>query len=162
MPAPIVSFYDENGANPITKWNIGEVDAGSDTEHLKFTIWNNKAGSSNVSNMKNVRITTVNENGGESGGQGDVVVNQNWVKVIINNKNADAPVAIGGSAQQAKVFAAGVDPDTDGYIISGEANDGTKANSPKNYALAEAFVSVPANADEGQKPFIIRVPYSYT
>lgn len=162
MAAPKVSFYDETGTNAITEWKIGEVDAGSETEHLKFTVWNNKAGSDAVSNMKNVRITVVNENGGESGGQGDVVVKENWVKVVVNDQNADSPIAIGGTGHQASVAAAGIDSATDGYIISGEANDGTKANSAKNYAKVEAWVSVPANADEGQKPFIIRVPYSYT
>ena len=162
MAAPVVKFYDESGTNEITSWPLGEVDAGSETAHLRFTVWNNKGGESDVSHMKNVRVTTVNESGGETGD----VVQGKWVHVKINPPQNDTSegIRVGGNsmANQAQVYAAGVDYATEGYIIKGTANDGVKAHSTENYALIEAWVAVPANANEGEKPFIVRVPYSYT
>ena len=164
MAAPVVSFYDISGTNEITNWPLGEVDAGSETEPLEFTIWNNKGGSEPVSHMKNVRITTVNSAGGETG---DVVTGK-WVHVVVNGEDDSADghsgKAIGGNslANQAQVWAEGVDKAVDGYIIKGDANDGVKAHSTVNYASIKAWVCVPANANEGEKPFIVRVPYSYT
>ena len=163
MAAPIVSFYDKTGTEKIENWQLGEVDAGSETEALEFTIWNNKGNSEPVSHMKNVRITTVNADGTE---KGDVVTGK-WVHVIVNDSDDSADgkgTPIGGNSvtNQAKVWAEGVDKDADGYIIKGDANDGVKGHSTVNYASVKAWVCVPANANEGEKPFIVRVPYSYT
>ena len=160
MAAPIVKFYDASGTNEITSWPLGEVDAGSDTAHLTFTVWNNKGGASDVSHMKNVRITTVNDQGGETGD----VIQGKWVHVKVNGTGGESGTGVGGNStsNQAQVWGEGVDYTTEGYIIKGTANDGVKAHSTSNYATIEAWVSVPANANEGEKPFIVRVPYSYT
>ena len=84
MAAPKVTYFDEAGVNSVSTWSIGEIDAGTESNHLKVTLWNNKGGASDVSHMKNVRLTTVNELGGESGGTGDVVVRDAWVNVKVN------------------------------------------------------------------------------
>lgn len=163
MAAPEVSFYDKTGTNKIESWQLGEVDAGSETEALEFTIWNNKGGEEDVSNMKNVRITTVNSDGTE---KGDVVTGK-WVHVIVNDDDPSGdgkgtPIGGNSAENQVKVWAEGVDKATDGYTIKGTKNDGVKAHSMENYANVKAWVSVPLNANEGEKPFIVRVPYSYT
>ena len=163
MAAPIVKFYDESGTNEVQNWALGEVDAGSQTEPFTFTVWNNKGGQSDVSHMKNVRVTVVNSAGGETG---DVVTGK-WVHVIVNGDTVTDGVegkAIGGNqtANQKSVWASGVDKDEEGYIIKGTANDGVKAHSAENFATITARVFIPANANEGEKPFIVRVPYSYT
>ena len=159
MAAPIVTYYDEKGTTQLTEWNIGEIDAGTESDHLKLTVWNNKGGSEAVSHMKNVSVTVVNELGAETGGNGDVAVAGAWIHVKVNG-GEDTP--LGGSANTAKVNAVGVDSDTDGYIIKGDANDGTIANSTVNYANYELWAVIPPNAPEGDKPVRIRTSYSYT
>lgn len=156
MAAPIVTYYDETGTNQVTEWNIGEIDAGSDSDKKVVTVWNNKGNStSSVSHMKNVTVTAVAGDGTEN----SVVVSQTWIHVKVNDGD-DTP--IGGAANAVRVNAIGVDADTDGYIIKGDKNDGTVGNATSNYAKYELYVSVPPNAPEGDKPCRIRTGYSYT
>ncbi len=154
MAAPIVAYYDENGVEAVTEWNIGEIDAGSESEHKVITVWNNKgAGTNAVSHMKNVTVTAVAGDGTEN----SVVVSQQWIHVKVND---GADTKIGGSAKTAKVTAIGLDPDTS--LIKGDTNDGTVQNAVENYAKYELWVSIPPNAPEGDKPCRIRTGYSYT
>ena len=166
MAAPVVSYYNAAGTEPVTEWTIGEIDAGSESDHITVTVWNNKEGSSAVSHMKNVTVTVVNDLGTETGGQSDVVVAQGWIHAIVNdgsvNDDAGVGTPLGGAVNYARVCAVGVDPDVDGYIIKGDPNDGTIANSANNCAKYELWVSVPPNAPEGDKPCRIRTGYSYT
>ena len=176
MAAPVITYWNENataeigGIDPQTNqprvgWAIGEIDAGTESEHFKFTIWNNKGGNgSDVSHAKNVKITTVNTTGSSAAND---LISGKWVHVIVNGEGIGQAIGGYNDAQnddnQANVWAVGIDnPAVNGYVIHGTGNDGIKANSPNNFAAVEAWVSVPANANEGAKPFLIRTSYSYT
>ena len=161
MAAPIVTYYNEAGNEQVTEWNIGEIDAGSSSDHKIITVWNNKGGNAtNISHMKYVTVTLTNEKGAATGSDSgsDIVLSQKWTHVKVND-GEDTPI---GGETAARVHAIGVDPEVDGYMIKGDANDGTVGNALNNYAKYELWIQVPPNAPEGSKPCRLRTGYSYT
>ena len=104
MVAPVITFTESDNTTAIDDNthpdNIGQLQAGSQSSEKEVHIWNNKAGSSNVSTAENVRVTTVTLSGYDSG---DTVANG---KEIVENKmvkiksltNGDAEfTAVGGA-----------------------------------------------------------------
>ena len=83
MPEPIVKFYDIEDEHEFDENNpddLETINAGTTSPPAQINIWNNKDGSSEVSKMENVRITTVTMNGLS---EGDTVVNG---KEIVENR----------------------------------------------------------------------------
>lgn len=168
MAAPIVTYWNAEGTEAVSEWNIGEIDAGSDSAEKVITVWNNKNGDEAVSHMKNVTVSVVNEKGTTSGSDygSDVVLNQAWIRVEVNPNlsQAFAGTPIGSGDNYVHVTAKGLDEDNpeEKWMIKGDANDGTVNNAVSNYAVYRLRVSVPPNAPEGDKPCRIRTSYSYT
>lgn len=152
MAQPIVAYYTPDGANPVSRWDIGEIDANSVSPTLSVTVWNNKGGSTDVSHMKNVSVTCLDGNGGDS----DAMVVEGWMRVSVNKQTA---VSVGGTNKQS-VRAIGLDESV-GNLIYGTANDGTVSNSKNNFAYLDAAVKVPPNALEGLHNFKLRTEYFY-
>jgi len=102
MPEPIVSFYDIEDENEFDNDNpddIGTVNAGTTSTPAQINIWNNKDGSSNVSRMENVRITTVTMNGlseGDSVVNGREIVENRMISVKSETNEEESWTNIGG------------------------------------------------------------------
>jgi hypothetical protein len=110
MVAPIFKWYNEDdsaeydsSSNPL---NLGSVDPGVSGTPKRINLWNNKGGSVDVSDMTDVRITTVTKNGyvsgdsgpaGAEGAYGRYVVEDGYIhcKSITNGDSVFA--AIGGA-----------------------------------------------------------------
>lgn len=154
MAAPVVTYWNSNSSTNITStgWKIGEIDAGTESAHFTFNIWNNKGGSSATSTMKNVTLHVLNSDGSENNTSllGNAMVTGKWCRVKVNGGSV---VQIGGSAST-NLRAKGL---SSGNTIEGGVNGDTK-----NYAQIEAYVSVPSGATEGTYSFIFRTKYQYT
>ncbi len=153
MAAPVVTYWDSDTGKQVTNWKIGEVDAGAESPHTIFNIWNNKGGTSAVSTMKNVTLHILNKDGSESNTSltpGNTMVTGKWTRVKVNG---GAATQIGGSAN-VSLRAKG--------LSSGSNIEGAKSGDTKNYAQVEAYVVVPSGAAEGTYEFIMRTKYQYT
>jgi hypothetical protein len=153
MTAPSVSWYDRPATSALPNWSIGVVDAGTVSADMGITIWNNKGGSTALSDMQNCTITTKDAAGGNTG---ELVLNK-WVEVKVDSLSETTFSAIGGVGThpiQAKNQAAG--------IISGAVNDGTRANAIGNYAEITVHANVPSNASAGTVNFKLRAAYQFT
>lgn len=151
MPAPIVSWYDSTNTTQQTSWNAGTVDAGSVGADTEFLIWNNRGGTTAVSDMTSCTITTKDTSGGNTG---DVVTGL-WVYVLSVKDNETTYTAIGGTTTHA--ISNGVTAGT----ISGAANNGTTANSNANYADVKLHLAPPSTAVAGVRQWLTRVSYQY-
>ena len=154
MAQPIVEYYSQDGSTKVTNWNIGEIDANTVSPTLHVSVWNNKGGTTDVSHMKDVSVTCLDGTGGDT----DTMIADAWMQVSVNGATA---AAIGGTTSK-PVTAVGLNPNVDGHVIYGTTNDGSVANSKKNFANMDFAVKVPPNALEGLHNFKIRTQYFYT
>jgi len=151
MPAPIVSWWDSTNTTQMTSWDVGVVDAGSVSPDTQFLVWNNRGGTTAVSDMTNCVITTKDTQGGNTG---DVVV-EKWVEVRVDKLGETTFTAIGGTTTHP--IGNGVTP----QVISGAANDGTVANSNANFSTLTLHWRPPSTATAGQRNWLTRVSYQY-
>ena len=154
MASPIVSWYNFDNTTQVTQWQIGTVDAGTVSEDVTFLIWNNRGGSSDVSDMINCTITTKDVAGGNTG---DLVTGR-WIEVRVDTMGESTFTPIGGTVTKS-IKAGGTAP---AGTIKGTVNDGTKNNSPDNFAQVTLHANVPSIAVAGNVDFLLRVSYQYT
>lgn len=149
--APIVSWFEADNETPISKWDIGVVDAGTTSPEKTILIWNNRGGTEDVSDMQECRITTTDN-------QGDVLdlVKQKWIECRVDSIEGDTFTPIGGEEGKeigAKGQALG--------IIKGTANSALLEDEA-NYAKVTLRAKPPLNSPAGPREFKIRVSYYYT
>lgn len=170
MPAPVVSWWTRDNATQLPKWEIGTIDAGSQSPVLGVLIWNNRkisgvsgSGDTDLSTMTNCSITTKDALGGDTG---ELVVNT-WIKVKVDSMgDLDFTKAVGGT-QTTPIQAGGNTTNaTSTYSpnakeILGVKNDGTKNNSKGNFSEVSLRADVPATATAGNVDFLTRVAYQY-
>lgn len=151
MAAPIVSWYDASNTTQQTSWDIGTVDAGSVSADAQFLIWNNRGGTTDVSDMTNCTITTKDSSGGDTG----ELVTGKWVEVKVDELGESSFTPIGGTTTHP--IGNGITAGT----IAGTANDGTLENADANNCLLTVHANVPATATAGNYQFLLRVSYQY-
>lgn len=153
MAAPIISWYDETNTTQLTSLDFGVVDAGDVSDVIRVLIWNNRGGSTAVSDATSCVLTTKDTSGGNTG---DVVV-ERWVEAQDNKEASPSYVAIGGTTTRPVAGQPSVNP----QVISGAANDGTTGNSPANFADVSLRWRVPATSTAGQRQWLTRLSYLY-
>lgn len=153
MPAPIVSWFTGDNTQPVSSWNIGTIDAGTISPDTQFLIWNNRGGSTAVSDMTNCTITTKDAAGNNTG---ELVTNK-WIEVRVDSASETTFTPIGGTVTHPIQAGGGAGAG----VISGAANDGTMANSAQNFAKVTLHANVPATASAGNTNFLTRVAYQY-
>lgn len=172
MAAPIVTFWDRDTDTDISSvgWHIGQVDAGTTSEEKGVFIWNNKAGTEDVSDMQDVTITTKDGDGGNSG----ELVNDKWIEVRVDDgldvnfypigvDYAHALKAPGSTTNIDGTFTPGVAPhssEAGSVDILGVKNDGS-VDAKGNYVETTLRASVPLLATAGACNFLVRVSYKY-
>lgn len=163
MAQPVVSFFNADSSAAVERWDIGEVDANTESPTLNVVVWNNKGGAEVVSDMQDVSVTCLDGTGGDTA----KMIVERWMKAMIDT-TADLGTdgvtkkftAIGG-VDSRPVRAQGLIA-ADGNLIKGTANDGLMASSLTNHAKATFKVGVPLNAPAGKHDFRIRIQYFYT
>lgn len=154
MPAPIIAWYDQTNTTQLTSLDFGVVDAGAVSNPIRVLIWNNRGGTTAVSDATNCVVTTKDTQGGNTGD----VVQERWVEAQDNKETSPSFVAIGGTTTRPVA----ANPQVNPQVISGAANDGTTTNSPNNFADVSFQWRVPATATAGQRQWLTRLSYNYT
>lgn len=153
MAAPQIQWFNVDNTSQQTEWQIGTVDASSVSPETTFLIWNNRGGAEPLSNMTNCSITTKDILGGNTG----EVVEDQWIEARLDSiVGSDDFEKVGGTVTKVIQSAEGVTAQ-----ISGAANDGTKDNSPNNFAEVTLRANIPATATAGNFSFLTRVQYNY-
>lgn len=152
MSAPIITILNDSEVT-VASWDAGTVQADHDSSVLTLRVWNNKGGSTAVSDLKDVSITTLDTDGGTST---DVVVGK-WVRVNVPALDGSSTswTSIGGATVK-NVRADGL-TSAAGYVIRGTTNDGTLTGATPNYATIRLKVHVPLNATPGTKVWKTRL-----
>ena len=139
MANPIISIMNKDNTDVVSEWYTGTLRTGIASDELEINVWNNKGGSTDVSDLIDVRITTVDENGVNEGSD-EQAVKDCWTQASVF---ATAGVAIDGTKMfypiGAKKFVPVAANSATGayltnHVIKGTANDGTVANSKLNFA----------------------------
>lgn len=156
MPAPIVSWYTQDNTSQVTQWDIGTVDAGSVSATFSVLIWNNRGGSTAVSDMTNCTITTKDSSGGNTG----ELVTNTWIEVRVDSLSETNFTPVGGTVTKDIRGKVATNP---AGVIKGSANDGAIATaaSQGNFAEATLRANVPPTATAGLVNFLTRVSYQY-
>lgn len=151
--APQITWWKAGNTDPWTSWNIGTVDAGSTSGESVFLIWNNRGGSTAVSDAEGCTITTKDIAGGDTG----EIVTDKWIQVRVETMGETTPTPIGGTTEKA-IKAGGSAP---AGTIKGTANDGTTANSAANFAQIVALAKPSVTATAGNVNFLLRLRYTF-
>ncbi|MFF2090189.1 hypothetical protein [Paenibacillus sp. NPDC058174] len=153
MANPQISWMNETNTDSIKNWDIGTVDAGSQSSSKTFLIWNNRGGSTAVKNAETCTITTKDIAGGDTGD----LVTEKWIKVRVDTMSEIGFTGVGGTATRA-VKAGGSAP---AGVISGAINDGVMENSPSNFAKVTAYAIPSVTATAGKLDFLLRLSYTF-
>lgn len=160
MAAPSITIVNSSDAT-IANWDVGTVQANTDSNVLTAIIWNNRGGATALSDLKETNITALDVDGGSSS---DVVAGK-WTWINATHINGSMSSSSGwqpvGGADAFSLRADGLSA-SDGYTISGAANDGTLVNSSTNYCTIHIKVHVPLNATPGTKNWKMRLNGYYT
>lgn len=162
MAAPQVNWRKQDNTAAVASWNIGTIDAGTPSSDFTVLIWNNFAGSSDLSTMTNCTVTTKDSQGGNTG---ELVLNK-WVEVMVVSAGEVSRTPVGGTTTH-PIQAGGNTANADGTFspnaneILGVKNDGNKANAKGNFAEVTLRANVPGNATAGNVAFLTRVAYQY-
>ncbi len=150
---PQVSFYNEDNTTEITRWDIGEVNAGQESESKTILIWNNRGGATDRSHMEDTEITSL---AGSSNFASHELVNDRWLYIRVDSMDEISPTAVGGESYKKAVAARGVG----NGIVQGFANSGA-LDDAANYAKITKYVQPRQYASAGQHDFVVRVSYTF-
>lgn len=168
---PIISWWNRDNTQQVTRWDVGIVDAGTESPHFGVLIWNNRGGETDVANIIDARLTTRDPDNGDVGH----VVQGKWVRVRVDSigevmftpigKDAFHTVRTVGTTTNADgTHTPEVDPHTspEGTVcLLGVKNDGTKANSQGNF-IECTLLAFPDNlAPAGTFDFVVRLSYTF-
>jgi hypothetical protein len=159
MATPNLVIMNSDNTQALTEWHLGTLKLLVESSVLEINVWNNKGGNTDVPDLVNTKITTTDINGGTD----EEAVENKWTYVLINSTaKTDANgqklyEQIGGNAMS-NVAADGVTgTDLSNFIIKGTANDGTVANSKKNYSNIKLKVIPPASANGNSHQWKLKI-----
>lgn len=148
-----LSWWKQDNLSQWANWNVGTVDAGSTSQNDVFLIWNNRGGSSNISDAQSCTLTTKDVAGGDTG---ELVVDK-WIWARVDTMGESTFSQIGGTTTKS-IKAGGTAP---AGTISGVANDGTMANSANNFAIVTLQARPTVTATAGNVGFLLRAQYTF-
>lgn len=156
MAGPNITLYNQANSELVSTWTVGTVQAQTPSSELVVNIWNNKAGGTDVSDLKDCTITVLDSNGSTFT---EEVAKNKWVQVNVKSVDGNDTTwtAIGGETTHAIKANTGVSDNS----ISGAKNDGNTAES-KNCCTIKLRVNAPINATPGSKQFKVRLTGYYT
>ena len=157
MAAPVITIVDSNDRT-VTSWDNGVIQAANESSVLTFTVWNNRGGTVDMPDLKEATIVALDIDGKATS---ELVVNK-WtrVNVPILDGSPNIWTPIGGTT--GKYIRADGLTAADGYVIKGNINDGTLANSNANYCTISIKTKVPEGASAGVRNWKLRINGYYT
>ena len=156
MAQPVASFYNVTNDAPVTAWNIGDINATTESPVLSVIAWNNRGGVADVSDMRDCSLTVFDKTGGDT----SALVVGKWLEAKMATGTTPAFTKIGGTTT-VPVRAEGLTA-ADGNVIKGTLNDGTLANAKANHSLMDLKFVIPINAPEGLHEFLVHLEFFYT
>lgn len=156
MAGPNITLYNGSNNSLVSTWTVGTVQAQTPSAELVVNIWNNKAGGTDVSDLKDCSVTVLDSNGST---YAEEVAKNKWVQVNVKavDGNTTTWTSIGGTTTHAIKANTGVSDNS----ISGAKNSGTTVES-KNCCTMKLRVNAPINATPGSKQFKVRLTGYYT
>lgn len=153
---PIISLYDSTHASVVSIWNVGTVKAQVPSPVLTVNIWNNKGGSTDVSDLKDCSMSVYDASGTT---YVDDVAADKWVEINVPSidGNTSTWTKIGGLTSKDVRANSGVTDNS----IKGTANSGT-ASDTENFATVNLRINAPINSVPGNKTFKVRLTGYYT
>ena len=142
MASPIISIMNADNTKPVTEWYLGTLRTGTTSKELEINVWNNKGGSVDVSDLVDVKVTTVDENGVNET-SAEEAVRDKWTQALVY-----ATVAIGANSYVGVASNGAAGDDLTNHVIKGTANDGTVSNSTTNFANIRVRVVPALNASK--------------
>jgi hypothetical protein len=155
---PQIAIYDATNSALVSNWDIGVLKAQIPSDILTINVWNNKGGTTDVSDLKEAYIMVLDNSGDTAV---DDVARDKWIQVNIPaiDGNVDTWTPIGGTIGKDVRANAGVGEEN---VIKGIVNDGIAANSPENVSTINLRAVAPPNSDPGDKLFKVRLNGYYT
>ena len=154
MAAPSITVVNAATNTTIPNWSVGVVKANNSSTVLSIQIWNNRGGSTDLADLRDASITSLDIDGGNSS---DPVANK-WLHVNVPEMDgASSWTPVGGTST--KFIRGDTVTATEGNIIKGTANDGNASTtaSKANYATINLKVSVPISATPNTYNFKTRI-----
>ena len=156
MSAPIITLYDTTHTSLVSIWNVGTVKAQVPSPAFTVNIWNNKAGSVDVSDLKDCMVSVYDASGTTY--VDDVAANQ-WVEANVPSVDGSTGIwtKIGGLTTKDLRANSGVTDNS----IKGTANTGTSSDT-SNFCTLNLRINAPINSVPGNKSFKVRLTGYYT
>jgi hypothetical protein len=154
MAAPSITVVNAATNTTIPNWSVGVVKANNSSTVLSIQIWNNRGGSTDLADLRDASITSLDIDGGNSS---DPVANK-WLHVNVPEMDgASSWTPVGGTST--KFIRGDTVTATEGNIIKGTANDGNASTtaSKVNYTTVNLRVDVPVNATPNTYNFKTRI-----
>lgn len=157
MAAPSITVVDTSDRT-VTNWDNGVVQANAESAILQIIIWNNRGGLTDLSDLKEANITSLDTDGRAI----TEVVTDKWVRVNVPAVDGSTAVwtPVGGTIAKS-LRADGVDP-SEGFVIKGVANDGSLVNATENYCTCNLKTKVPAGVEAGIRNWKMRINGYFT
>jgi len=155
MSAPIITFTDATSAT-LASQSFGNCNAGSTTSPITVYIWNNKGGSTVVSDTAQTTLTTVTFNGlltGDTVPNGQEVVNYSMLGVKCTSQGDTSFTQVGAPSGTAVTAPIGGVAGGTGVI---------KGNINGDAAICQLQLVVPNNVTPGAAQWLGRVAYLYS
>lgn len=172
---PIISWYNRENTQQVTLWDVGQggtVKAGEESPQFGLCIWNNRGGTTDVSNIVLAELTTRDMDARDI----TPPVVGKWVRVK-NDSQAEVVATPIGKGASKSVKTSGTTVNEDGSFVPnvaphtspagevsalGVKNDGTKTNSGGNFIEVTLSALPAVTAPAGTFDFVVRFSYTFT
>ena len=156
MAAPIIALYDSTHSSLVTVWPVGTVKAQIPSSTFTVNIWNNKNGTSDVSDLKNCEVSVYDASGTT---YVDDVAADKWVEANVPSIDGSTTTwtKIGGLTTKGIRANSGVTDNS----IKGTMNSGVPSDTT-NFCTLNLRVNAPINSVPGNKSFKVRLTGYYT
>lgn len=172
---PVISWFNRDNTQQVTLWDVGQggtVKAGEESPLFGICIWNNRGGTSDVSDIVLAELTTRDMDAKDITppvvGKWVRVKNDSQAEVVATPIGKDASKRIktsGTTVNEDGSFTPGVPPHTSpaGEVSAlGVKNDGTKTNSGGNFIECTLSALPQSTAPAGTFDFVVRLSYTFT
>ena len=158
MSTPVFQVYESGGSTVATSHSFGQVKAGNESAEYEVEVWNNKGGSTAVSDVIEATVTTTDASGGNTG---DVVTGK-YMNLNVNGENSGGTLtwtAIGGTTKapiRAAAYTSADDSGGGGKFDGTVPAGSTAAAATNNCGIMKFKIVLPNNATSGKKTGKIR------
>lgn len=164
MAEPKVSWtvYEDEKFNDFPEWNIGKINAGTETPPTKeIYLWNNKGGDADLADMQDTSVTIASDDANSQD-----VITGHWIharceSIAIDEEGTDIePDLVGKEIGGDQLVTLNGEKQREG-VIKGTKNDGLLTNS-SCFSKFILTCQPPDNAVAGPRSVYARIVYYYT